>query len=128
MRRGSVTGLAEVTSTPTGLHGLIQNKKCLGLATFASLGGVLYGYNQVCSEKSHVKFALLLTLISCRVFSVKCKSWLTSSIDLPQQLVAIPIKMTGTNVANINASLITQRRKVFLPAFWVRSGIDQGSL
>ena len=31
------------------------------------------------------------------------------------------------NVANINASLITQRRKVFLPAFWVRSGIDQGS-
>lgn len=47
MRRNSVTGLAEVTSTPTGLHGLVQNKKCLGLASFASLGGVLYGYNQV---------------------------------------------------------------------------------
>ncbi|KAB8203818.1 general substrate transporter [Aspergillus parasiticus] len=46
MRRSSVTGLAEVTSTPTGLHGLVKNKKCLGLALFASLGGVLYGYNQ----------------------------------------------------------------------------------
>jgi len=47
MRRRSVTGLAEVTSNPTGLHGLVKNKKCLGLAMFASLGGVLYGYNQV---------------------------------------------------------------------------------
>ncbi|KAE8319592.1 general substrate transporter [Aspergillus transmontanensis] len=46
MRRSSVTGLAEVTSTPTGLHGLVKNKKCLGLALFASLRGVLYGYNQ----------------------------------------------------------------------------------
>lgn len=25
---------------------MINNKKALGLATFASLGGVLYGYNQ----------------------------------------------------------------------------------
>ncbi|GKZ47727.1 hypothetical protein AbraIFM66951_011291 [Aspergillus brasiliensis] len=46
MRRASVTGLAEVTGTPTGLAGLVSNKKCLGLALFASLGGVLYGYNQ----------------------------------------------------------------------------------
>jgi len=29
-----------------GWRGLINNKKALGLATFASLGGVLYGYNQ----------------------------------------------------------------------------------
>ncbi|OJJ77798.1 hypothetical protein ASPBRDRAFT_112178 [Aspergillus brasiliensis CBS 101740] len=46
MRRTSVTGLAEVTGTPTGLAGLVSNKRCLGLALFASLGGVLYGYNQ----------------------------------------------------------------------------------
>ncbi|GLA86113.1 hypothetical protein AtubIFM56815_010364 [Aspergillus tubingensis] len=46
MRRTPVTGLAEVTGTPTGLSGLVSNKKCLGLALFASLGGVLYGYNQ----------------------------------------------------------------------------------
>jgi hypothetical protein len=34
------------TQGPSGWRGLIQNKKALGLATFASLGGVLYGYNQ----------------------------------------------------------------------------------
>ncbi|KAJ5371057.1 uncharacterized protein N7496_007149 [Penicillium cataractarum] len=45
-RRTSVTGLAEVIHTPTGVLGLLQNKRCLGLALFASLGGVLYGYNQ----------------------------------------------------------------------------------
>ncbi|RAH63510.1 putative galactose transporter [Aspergillus piperis CBS 112811] len=28
------------------MSGLVQNKKCLGLAMFASLSGVLYGYNQ----------------------------------------------------------------------------------
>ncbi|PYH63702.1 putative galactose transporter [Aspergillus vadensis CBS 113365] len=46
MRRTSVTGLAEVTGTSTGVGGLVSNRKCLGLALFASLGGVLYGYNQ----------------------------------------------------------------------------------
>ncbi|KAK4683736.1 MFS transporter, SP family, sugar:H+ symporter, partial [Tremellales sp. Uapishka_1] len=30
----------------TGFRGLIRNKHALGLASFASLGGVLYGYNQ----------------------------------------------------------------------------------
>ena len=30
------------TQGPSGWRGLIQNKKALGLATFASLGGVLY--------------------------------------------------------------------------------------
>jgi len=34
------------TQGPSGFRGLISNKKALGLATFASLGGVLYGYNQ----------------------------------------------------------------------------------
>lgn len=29
-----------------GWRGLFKNGKCLGLALFASLGGVLYGYNQ----------------------------------------------------------------------------------
>jgi hypothetical protein len=29
-----------------GWRGLLENKRALGLATFASLGGVLYGYNQ----------------------------------------------------------------------------------
>ena len=29
-----------------GWRGLFQNGKCLGIAMFASLGGVLYGYNQ----------------------------------------------------------------------------------
>lgn len=28
----------------TGFKGLVRNKKSLGLALFASLGGVLYGY------------------------------------------------------------------------------------
>lgn len=46
-KRGSVTGLDEVTRTPSGIRGLVQNRGCLGLALFASLGGVLYGYNQV---------------------------------------------------------------------------------
>lgn len=31
----------------TGWRGLFQNGKCLAIAMFASLGGVLYGYNQV---------------------------------------------------------------------------------
>lgn len=29
-----------------GWRGLLNNPKCLALAVFASLGGVLYGYNQ----------------------------------------------------------------------------------
>ena len=29
-----------------GWRGLFANRKCFGLAMFASLGGVLYGYNQ----------------------------------------------------------------------------------
>jgi hypothetical protein len=29
-----------------GFRGLMKNGKCLGIAMFASLGGVLYGYNQ----------------------------------------------------------------------------------
>lgn len=32
-----------------GFRGLFKNRRALGLACFASLGGVLYGYNQVCS-------------------------------------------------------------------------------
>lgn len=39
-------GFAVPTTGATGWKGLIENKKALGLATFASLGGVLYGYNQ----------------------------------------------------------------------------------
>ncbi|KAJ6037293.1 hypothetical protein N7540_001572 [Penicillium herquei] len=45
-RRGSITALGDVIDSPTGLKGLLQNKRCLALALFASLGGVLYGYNQ----------------------------------------------------------------------------------
>ncbi|KAJ5712883.1 uncharacterized protein N7483_010064 [Penicillium malachiteum] len=45
-RRGSITALGDVIDSPTGLNGLLQNKRCLALALFASLGGVLYGYNQ----------------------------------------------------------------------------------
>ncbi|KAJ5087533.1 hypothetical protein N7456_011149 [Penicillium angulare] len=45
-RRNSVTALGDVIDTPSGIRGLVQNKRCLALAMFASLGGVLYGYNQ----------------------------------------------------------------------------------
>ena len=57
-----------------GWRGLINNKKALGLATFASLGGVLYGYNQgvfgqvqvmeefVCRYQDTVSFPLSLSL------------------------------------------------------------------
>lgn len=31
-----------------GWRGLFNNGRALGLACFASIGGVLYGYNQVC--------------------------------------------------------------------------------
>lgn len=43
---GADAGFAVPTAGPQGFRGLIENKKALGLATFASLGGVLYGYNQ----------------------------------------------------------------------------------
>lgn len=39
-------GFAVPVTGTTGWRGLLENKKALGLATFASLGGVLYGYNQ----------------------------------------------------------------------------------
>lgn len=39
-------GFAVPVTGATGWRGLLENKKALGLATFASLGGVLYGYNQ----------------------------------------------------------------------------------
>lgn len=35
-----------VQSQNTGWRGLFKNGRCLALALFASLGGVLYGYNQ----------------------------------------------------------------------------------
>jgi hypothetical protein len=64
-RRSSITGLSlpEVTYGSTGLRGLRQNKKCLGFALFASLGGVLYGYNQV--RPRCYRFALSCSLTTC---------------------------------------------------------------
>jgi hypothetical protein len=49
---GGDLDVAFVNSGEQGWRGLYHNKKCLGLACFASLGGVLYGYNQVCSGSS----------------------------------------------------------------------------
>ncbi|KAJ9099933.1 hypothetical protein QFC21_003938 [Naganishia friedmannii] len=40
------SGFAIPVHGATGWKGLLENKRALGLATFASLGGVLYGYNQ----------------------------------------------------------------------------------
>lgn len=55
-----------------GFRGLFKNGRALGLACFASLGGVLYGYNQVCSPfLDRLRFAHILLY---RVFSVKSKS------------------------------------------------------
>lgn len=66
-RRSTVTGIAEVTRSPTGLRGLAQNKRCLGLALFASLGGVLYGYNQVRPmsrrDKPPIAYSLIVPFI-----------------------------------------------------------------
>jgi hypothetical protein len=97
MRRSSVTGLAEVTSTPTGLHGLIQNKKCLGFALFASLGGVLYGYNQVCHMMGFLilKSCVYQHYLSSRVCSAKSKLWLISNIAFQLRSVTKPI---GTHI------------------------------
>lgn len=39
--------LAQSSSGASGFRGLFANRKTLAIATFASLGGVLYGYNQV---------------------------------------------------------------------------------
>lgn len=46
MGGGAVSQDEPVVGGPTGFKGLARNKRALGLATFASLGGVLYGYNQ----------------------------------------------------------------------------------
>lgn len=46
---GNVSHAQEALLAPPqsrGWRGLFNNGKCLSLATFASLGGVLYGYNQ----------------------------------------------------------------------------------
>lgn len=61
-------GFAVPTTGTTGWKGLIENKKALGLATFASLGGVLYGYNQGgTSELRQLAFYLgrIQSLIVC---------------------------------------------------------------
>lgn len=39
--------LAHSSSGQTGFRGLFANRKTLAVAMFASIGGVLYGYNQV---------------------------------------------------------------------------------
>lgn len=39
--------LAQHASGQSGFRGLFANRKTLAIAMFASLGGVLYGYNQV---------------------------------------------------------------------------------
>lgn len=46
MAGGASTGDADFLADKgeTGWRGLLHNKKSLGLALFASLGGVLYGY------------------------------------------------------------------------------------
>lgn len=54
-----------------GFRGLFKNGRALGLALFASLGGVLYGYNQVCSR--FLDHLLSTHILHYRVFSVKCK-------------------------------------------------------
>ncbi|KAK2781460.1 hypothetical protein FQN53_000551 [Emmonsiellopsis sp. PD_33] len=36
----------QILAGPSGPRGLVQNKKVFGIATFACLGGLLYGYNQ----------------------------------------------------------------------------------
>lgn len=66
-----------------GWRGLFKNGRALGLACFASLGGVLYGYNQV-YYTVHFSIACHL-LMSCinRVFSVKSKSCTILSSDTP---------------------------------------------
>jgi hypothetical protein len=46
MGGGAVASNEPTVGGPTGWRGLARNKRALGLATFASLGGVLYGYNQ----------------------------------------------------------------------------------
>lgn len=48
------------TQGPSGWRGLVQNKKALGLATFASLGGVLYGYNQGVFAQVQVMYSFQL--------------------------------------------------------------------
>jgi hypothetical protein len=43
---------------PSGLKGLVHNKKTSAIATFAALGGFVYGYNQgkvVATRASHVQ-------------------------------------------------------------------------
>ena len=66
-----------------GWRGLINNKKALGLATFASLGGVLYGYNQgvfgqvQVMEEFVCRYADTVSLLlrSCRVLVAKIPAW-----------------------------------------------------
>lgn len=65
MRRTSVIGLSEVIRTPTGLGGLVSNKKCVALTLVASLGGVLYCYSQVGS--SHVNPLQIARLLNITV-------------------------------------------------------------
>lgn len=60
--------LAQHSSGASGFRGLFANRRTLAIATFASLGGVLYGYNQVRQsakdQPAHQN----------RVFSVKSRS------------------------------------------------------
>lgn len=63
-----------------GWRGLFKNGRALGLACFASLGGVLYGYNQV-YYPVHFLNACHLLMSCVRVFSVKSKSCTILSSD-----------------------------------------------
>ncbi|KAL2823164.1 general substrate transporter [Aspergillus cavernicola] len=73
----------------TGLPGLIQNRKVFGVAMFACLGGLLYGYNQ--SVFSGVSFAAIQHVVSMSTDRLEMgdvvtnqtkKGWLTSILEL----------------------------------------------
>jgi hypothetical protein len=54
-------GFAIPVHGATGWKGLLENKRALGLATFASLGGVLYGYNQGGEFRNPPRLTVALT-------------------------------------------------------------------
>jgi len=64
-----------------GWKGLYRNKRCLGLATFASLGGFLYGYNQGVFGQVQV-MAEFVNRYNATLSNSKTKGLLTSILEL----------------------------------------------
>ncbi|KAI5452569.1 hypothetical protein NCC49_000730 [Naganishia albida] len=80
-------GFAVPTTGATGWKGLIENKKALGLATFASLGGVLYGYNQGVFAQVQVASDFTRRFpevdeLNAEFYDKNVKSFLTSILEL----------------------------------------------